>query len=238
LHVSRARPDVTALFLDFLATDAQQSAALYILGDLFDAWLGDDDTSDFAQTIQQGLHQLTSSGVPVYFMAGNRDFMIGEDFAQATGVELLTDGSVVSLFGQPTLLLHGDTLCTADVGYQRFRRIIRAPLVTHLLKRIPLRWRMKIATKLRAKSATQGTLSAADLARMDATEQAVQQAFSDANVRDMIHGHTHRPNIHQHQLADGSIGQRIVLGDWYEQGSVLEFSREGPRLLRLPLTTG
>lgn len=235
LHLSPARPDITALFLEFLATDARRSAALYILGDLFDAWLGDDDNSDFAAQIKQGLKQLTKLGVPVYFMAGNRDFLVGEDFADATGVVILPEGHQLNLYGQRILLLHGDSLCTADKSYQRFRGIIRHPWVTTLLTSLPLRWRMRIAEKLRAKSKTQQPLSAQQLQIMDVTDSAVRQAFADSQVDMIIHGHTHRPAVHELTLADDRQVQRVVLGDWYEQGSILEVHEEGVKLINQPL---
>lgn len=237
LHLSPARPDITALFLDFLETDGRASTALYILGDLFDAWLGDDDDSAFATQIRTALKALTNAGVPVFFMAGNRDFLIGERFAEATGIGLLTDGAVINLYGQRTLLMHGDTLCTLDHSYQRFRRIIQSGPMTFFLRHLPLAWRMHIAAKLRANSATQNRPDAASLERMDVTTAAVEQAMADAKVDLLIHGHTHQPAVHELKLSNGQPAKRIVLGDWYEQGSVLEVSRERQRLLTRKLPT-
>lgn len=237
LHLSPARPDITRLFLDFLQTDARASSALYILGDLFDAWLGDDDNSDFANTVRNGLKELTKLGVPVYFMAGNRDFLIGERFAEQTGVVLLEEGHIAHLYERRALLLHGDSLCTDDHSYQRFRRIIRAPLTQALLTRLPLRWRMGIATKLRAGSSTQKPLTEQRARIMDVNENAVQAALMAADVDLVIHGHTHRPAIHQLQRPDGVAAQRVVLGDWYEQGSILEVRRESLELINQPLPT-
>src|SRR5690554_2187871 len=148
LHLSPARPDIAALFQDFLQNRVAKADALYILGDLFDAWIGDDDTSDFAQRIQRALRELTDSGVPVYFIAGNRDFLIGQQFSQNTGVSVLPEPSLVDLYGKPTLLLHGDTLCTDDHSYQRFRKVIRWRPLQKLLLALPLSWRMRIANKL------------------------------------------------------------------------------------------
>lgn len=235
LHLSPARPDITRLFLDFLQTDGRASSALYILGDLFDAWLGDDDNSDFANTVRNGLKELTALGVPVYFMAGNRDFLIGERFADQTGVVLLEEGHIARLYERRALLLHGDSLCTDDHSYQRFRRIIRAPLTQALLTRLPLRWRMGIATKLRASSNTQQPLTEQRARIMDVNEKAVQTALMAADVDLVIHGHTHRPAIHQLQRPDGVAAQRVVLGDWYEQGSILEVRRESLELINQPL---
>lgn len=222
LHLNPARPDITALFEDFLQNQAASADALYILGDLFDAWIGDDDTSEFALRMQQALRNTTASGVPVYFIAGNRDFLIGSQFSRNTGVTVLPEPSVVDLYGQPTLLLHGDTLCTDDTSYQRFRRIIRWRPLQQLLLALPLSWRMRIANKLRATSKTQQPLTADQLRIMDVNEHAVREAFLTHDVQHLIHGHTHRPAVHQHRLPNGEFAERIVLGDWYSQSSYLK----------------
>lgn len=236
LHLSPARPDISALFAEFLQQLAQQQAdALYILGDLVDAWIGDDDHSEFALQLQQQLRQLSDSGVPVYFIAGNRDFLIGAEFSARTGVQLLSEPTLIELHGRPTLLLHGDSLCTADKSYQRFRRIIRSAGLRKLLLALPLSVRMRIARRLRAASKTQQPLSAEQLQLMDVTPTAVTEMFSRFAVKHMIHGHTHRPAMHQHTLPDGSIGERIVLGDWYEQGSMLKVDAQAAELLTQPL---
>ena len=235
LHLSPARPDITALFLQFLRQQAPNADALYILGDLFDAWIGDDDNSDFAQSIQAALAQLTQQGVAVYFIAGNRDFLIGPSFATRTGVTLLPEASVIDLYGCRTLIMHGDSLCTDDVSYQRFRRIIRHPWLTKLLLRLPLAWRMRIANKLRANSATQKPLTDAQLKIMDVNQCAVEEAMQQHQVQWLIHGHTHRPNIHQVTLANQALAQRIVLGDWYQQGSWLAVTAQGLQLHTAPL---
>lgn len=235
LHLSPARPDISALAFDFFRTTARSADAVYILGDLVDAWIGDDDTSAFALALQQELRALTHSGVPTYFMAGNRDFLIGSRFAKNTGVVLLAEGTVVELYGTPTLLLHGDSLCTDDVSYQRFRRFIRHPWVCHTLLALPLRLRLWIARKLRANSSSQQPLTEAQRAIMDVNPEAVTHAFESAQVTRMIHGHTHRPAIHQHQVSTGTTAERIVLGDWYEQGSLLQVDPSGVELLSNPL---
>lgn len=231
LHLSPARPDITELFERFLQSQAQHADALYILGDLFDAWIGDDDTSDFVAAVQAALRQLTDSGVPVYFIAGNRDFLIGQRFAQITGVQLLDEPSVVDLYKTPTLILHGDTLCTDDISYQRFRKVIRQRWLQKLLLALPLSLRMRIANKLRAASKTQQPLSEQQLKIMDANEHAVREQFIKYDVQRMIHGHTHRPAIHQHRLPNGETAERIVLGDWYTQGSFLKVTASGRELI-------
>ncbi len=232
LHLSPARPDITSLFMRFLHEQAQGAEALYILGDLFDAWIGDDDTSEFVQSVQTELAKFTATGVPVFFIAGNRDFLIGSQFSQRTGITLLPETCVIDLYGTPTLVLHGDTLCTDDHKYQRFRRIIRHPWLTKLLLALPLSTRMKIAAKLRASSKTQQPLTEQELRIMDVNDQTVVQTFEQHQVKQMIHGHTHRPNEHHHKLSDGSQALRIVLGDWYEQGSWLEVTATGHQLVQ------
>lgn len=234
LHLSPARPDIAHLFFDFLRDTARSADALYILGDLFDAWIGDDDTSAFAAQVQNELRRFTDHGIPTYFVAGNRDFLIGSQFARRTGVQLLTDPYVIHLYGTPTLILHGDLLCTDDVSYQRFRRWIRKPWLTKLLLSLPLRVRMRIANKLRAGSKTQQPLSEAELAIMDANTATVAAYFQRYQVRQMIHGHTHRPAIHEHQVNEQQC-QRIVLGDWYTQGSMLKVTHESVDLMQEPL---
>lgn len=217
LHLSATRPEINELFVDFLERTAGHCDALYILGDLFDYWIGDDDLNDFHLQIIQALKQFTDAGTPCYFIAGNRDFLIGKGFSQLSGVTLLPEHHVIQLYGVPVLLLHGDTLCTFDVSYQRFRRIIRHPWLLKLASALPLSWRRAIAHKLRSSSKTQRTLTSEQLAKMDVNPAAVEAAFKQFHVDTIIHGHTHKPRIHQH---DG--GERIVLGDWYEQGSCLE----------------
>lgn len=230
LHLNNERPDITGLFEQFLQNEARNADALYILGDLFDAWIGDDDQTAFHRRVITALAKVTASGVPVYFIHGNRDFLIGERFAAETGVILLPEEARIDLYGTPTLIMHGDTLCTLDTGYLRFRKIIRNPLLLRFLSWLPLGFRRYIATRLRAGSKSQKELSEADLTRMDATDEAVEEALSRHQVTRLIHGHTHRPHVHQHQLPSGKTAERIVLGDWYEHGSVLEVHAEGFKL--------
>lgn len=237
LHLSEDRPDITGLFVHFLRTEARESDALYILGDLFDYWIGDDDQTNFHRHIMDELQAFTATGVPCYFIAGNRDFLIGKRFAEETGVTLLPEHYVAELYGIPTLLLHGDTLCTDDVGYQKFRKIIRNPFLLGIAKRLPLSWRRGLAHKLRSGSKSNQPLTEEQLQRMDTTETAVQQAFAKFKVERIIHGHTHKPNIHEHSLPQGTCGTRIVLGDWYEQGSILEVTADTFILRHEPLAS-
>ena len=214
LHLCEAEPRITRIFLDFLRHQARQAQALYILGDLFEAWVGDDDLSPFNLAIIQALRETTDSGLPVYFMRGNRDFLIGKAFAQTTGVRLLADTAVIDLYGVSTLLLHGDSLCTLDKKHQQTRLITLNPLCQWLALRLPLSWRKRIGAWMRDKS-RQHHRHIADYI-MDVDPQTVTRVMQSHRTPRLIHGHTHRPAIHS--LPDG---ERIVLGAWHEAGSVL-----------------
>jgi len=218
LHLSAERPDITALFIHFLNNEARQAEALYILGDLFEAWLGDDMVlPEYADAIAS-MKALSESGVPVYVMHGNRDFLLGEKFTAMSGTSLLDDPTVIELYGQPTLLLHGDTLCTDDVRYQQFRAMVRDPAwQQEILSHTPAE-RLALAKQYRELSQSETGDKAEDI--MDVNQQAVEQLMQNKGIYHMIHGHTHRPAIHEFAI-DSTKAQRIVLGDWYEQGSVL-----------------
>lgn len=221
LHLSPARPDITAAFCDFCQKH-QSLDALYILGDLFDAWLGDDDPSDFAQQIKSQLRALRAAGVSVYFMPGNRDFMLGQRFADEVGLRLLPDESVIELAGQRVLLMHGDTLCTDDTDYLRYRAIIQHPISKFILRHLPLALRMRIARKLRQGSASERPdLRAERLRQMDTQHPAVVRVMQKHQVQQLIHGHTHRAAIHSFCVNDKKA-ERIVLGDWYDAQRVLD----------------
>ena len=225
LHLSPGRPDILAAFSQF-CQQHQQLDALYILGDLFDAWLGDDDTSEFADQVKTQLKQLSDNGVRLYFMAGNRDFMVGEGFASEVGLTILPDETVINLYGERVLLMHGDTLCTLDKGYLRYRSFIQNPLVKGVMRNLPLSWRMRIANRLRQKSSSQRPeLTPEQLYKMDAQHSEVLRVMQKHDVNQLIHGHTHRPAVHCFNLADGSSAKRIVLGDWYQQASTYLISR-------------
>ncbi|AVP97657.1 UDP-2,3-diacylglucosamine diphosphatase [Ahniella affigens] len=223
LHLQESRPAATESFAAFLQEIRDNAAALYILGDLFEVWVGDDDDAPFALSIQAMLKQQTQSH-PVYFVHGNRDFLIGPAFAAATGVTLLPDETRIDLNGQPTLLLHGDTLCTDDLAYQAFRRTSREPVWQAALLAQPLAARRAFA--LQARAASQEAMKGKSEAIMDANLDAVRAAFTKHACAQMIHGHTHRPAVHDEQAAMVG-GRRVVLGDWYEQGSVLCVSPSG-----------
>jgi UDP-2,3-diacylglucosamine hydrolase len=232
LHLDAARPAITELFLSFLRTAAPQAQALYILGDLFEAWIGDDDPAPEHQTVIAALHELNAQGVALYFMHGNRDFLIGADFAAHSGSTLLTDPTLIDLYGTPTLLMHGDTLCTDDIDYQKFRRMVRDPHWQRdfLAKSLAVRRQMAQAARVESAAHTAGT--AYEI--MDASHDAVMDTLRTYQVTQLIHGHTHRPAMHDFEL-DGAPARRIVLGDWYEQGSVLRCDADGCRLESLPL---
>ncbi len=235
LHLDASRPQVTTLFRDFLCSEALHAEALYILGDLFEAWVGDDTADEPADVVRAALKAVTIAGVPVFVMRGNRDFLLGPRFAEATGVQLLPDPAVILLNGEPTLLMHGDLLCTDDLAYQAFRQQVRSPAWQEKFLAQQLAARLSFAEQARAASRehqqgmqVDGTLETI----ADVSPSTVRQLLEGYGVTRLIHGHTHRPAIHSLNLNDGR-GQRIVLGDWYTQGSVLRASADGFELAAL-----
>lgn len=233
LHLDDSRPHITDLFERYLAGDElRQADALYILGDLVEAWIGDDDDAELPARIARATRAVRDSGKPVYFMPGNRDFLLGQDYADRAGLTLLEDGVVHDLYGRPTLLMHGDTLCTDDVAYQAVRRQVRTPEWKANILAMPLEARRAFAAKARADSRAHTGATMESI--MDVNADAVAQAMRGAGVTHLIHGHTHRPAVHEFSL-DGQNAQRIVLGDWYEQGSVLRVARDGSELQGLSL---
>ena len=224
LHLEEQRPDITRAFLDLLAGRARTATALYILGDFFEAWIGDDAMSPFQRSICQALRELSDSGTEVFLMHGNRDFMIGQAFCKAAGCTLLRDPSVIPMNGEPVLLMHGDSLCTRDEGYMRLRRYLRHPLTLWVLRHLPLRTRQKLARKLRSESTAQVRMKANDI--VDVTPQEVPRIMGEYGVRTLVHGQTHRPAIHKLQIGE-QTAQRIVLGDWDRQGWALQVDEQG-----------
>lgn len=214
LHLSEARPDLTALFVDVMENVIPQGEALYILGDLFDFWVGDDERSAIVTLVQSHLRRLTEQGIACYFLAGNRDFLLGEKFAQTCRLQLLPEYHVVDFYGTPTLLCHGDTLCVDDDAYQRYRKIIQSPWLQQAFLYLPLSLRLRIAHKIRQKS-QQDKCQKQEMI-MDANPDFVQKIMAQYNVTQLIHGHTHHQAIHQTKQ-----GKRIVLGDWGKHASVL-----------------
>jgi UDP-2,3-diacylglucosamine hydrolase len=228
LHLDPARPQITELFERYLASDeVRQADALYILGDLVEAWIGDDDDAELPARIARATRGVRDAGVPVYFMVGNRDFLLGQDFANRAGFELLDDGTVHTLHGQPTLLMHGDVLCTDDVAYQAVRKQVRTPQWQAQILSMPLDARRAFAAKARedSRAHTGSTMETI----MDVNADAVADTMRQAGVTRLIHGHTHRPAVHRFEL-DGRAAERIVLGDWYEHGSVLKVDEDGVTL--------
>ncbi|MCP4994067.1 MAG: UDP-2,3-diacylglucosamine diphosphatase [Gammaproteobacteria bacterium] len=216
LHLSPEHPETIDLFLRFLAERANQADSLYILGDLFDAWIGDDFNQPPIPELLASIRQLSDQGVELYFMHGNRDFLIGEGFATNTGCRLLNDPTVIDLYGTPTLLMHGDLLCTDDIEYQKARIMLRNPaFIAQLLsKSIPER--LAIAADYRKQSGEAISNKAADI--MDVNQQAVEQMMIKQGVARLIHGHTHRPDCHDFDL-QGEPAQRMVLPEWHEDSA-------------------
>ncbi len=224
LHLEEERPDITRAFLHFLATRATQAEALYILGDFFEVWIGDDAMTPFQESIAGALRALSERGVRIYLMHGNRDFMLGQTFCHKAGCKLLADPSVVQLCGEPVLLMHGDSLCTRDEGYMRLRRLLRNPLSMFVLRNLPLATRRKLARKLRNESRTQMRMKASDI--IDVTPELIPGVLAEHRVRTLIHGHTHRPATHDLEV-NGQPAKRIVLGDWDRQGWALQVDENG-----------
>lgn len=228
LHLDDSRPQITTLFERLLAgPEVRTAQALYILGDLVEAWIGDDDDAQLPARIAAAIRTVSDAGVPVYFMAGNRDFLLGESFARRAGLTLLDDGTVHEIEGRRTLLMHGDVLCTDDIAYQAVRRQVRQPQWQAQILGMPLDARRAFAAKAREDSRAHTGSTGETI--MDVNADAVAEAMRNAGVTRLIHGHTHRPAIHHFDL-DGQSAERIVLGDWYEQGSLLRVTRQAIEL--------
>lgn len=232
LHLEAERPDITRAFLHFLATRARAAEALYILGDFFEAWIGDDGMDEFQHSIARALRELSDSGTRIYLMHGNRDFLIGQAFCREAGCTLLRDPSLIDLGGEKILLMHGDSLCTLDAAYMKLRRWLRNPLTLFILRNLPLATRHKLARKLRKESRAQTRMKASEI--VDVTPAEVEKIMRDKGVRILIHGHTHRPAVHELEI-DGRSARRIVLGDWDSQGWALEADEQGLQQAPFPL---
>lgn len=221
LHLSENQPHLTQLFVDFMQHQAPQGEALYILGDLFDFWIGDDEQSPLITLVKQQIKQLIEKQIPCYFVHGNRDFLVGKQFAQDCGLILLPTYHLIDLYGEKVLICHGDTLCTDDVAYQQFRRKVHQPWRQQLFLCLPLKVRLFIAEKIRAKSKTDKKSKSYEI--MDVNPSFVLQKLAEFEVKTMIHGHTHRKHFHQIP----PHFKRIVLGDWNQTASILEVSESG-----------
>lgn len=230
LHIDAAHPTILAQFLEFLQGEARNAAALYILGDLFESWIGD-DAADAAQSAAiAGLSTLTASGVPCFVMHGNRDFLLSRAFCEMSGTQLLQDPVIITLYGEAVLVMHGDALCTDDHAYQRLRATVRDADWQRQFLALSIESRRALAGAARAGS--QAHTAAMEHAITDVNADSVAMALRDAGTATLLHGHTHRPAIHALEV-DGRPRTRIVLGDWYDQGSVLRWDQHGPELQSL-----
>jgi UDP-2,3-diacylglucosamine hydrolase len=232
LHLEESRPDITDAFLRFLREDATQANTLYILGDLFEAWIGDDNHTALNNQITNALKTLTDRGVAIFVMHGNRDFLLGDEFAKQTGSKIINDPTIIDLYGKPALLMHGDTLCTNDVEYLKFRAQVRHPLFQQDFLSKTLQERAAIAKHIRDVSKTEGQNKAYEI--MDVTPQAVIDVMAQHNVDLLIHGHTHRPATHNLTVSN-KPAQRIVLGDWDKNPRIIKADKNGYSLVSYPL---
>jgi UDP-2,3-diacylglucosamine hydrolase len=211
LHLEESRPDITGAFLRFMNEEAPGAEHLYILGDFFEAWIGDDEHTPLQEQVAAALRNLSDNGTRIFLMHGNRDFLLGEDFCARAGATLLDDPTLIDLYGTPTLLMHGDSLCTADVEYQKFRANMRNPKTQKLILARPLKDRQQMARQLREMSMATNRGKAEDI--MDVTPDEVVRVMEAHDVPRLIHGHTHRPAEHTLKV-NNKTAKRIVLGDW------------------------
>jgi UDP-2,3-diacylglucosamine hydrolase len=230
LHLEASRPETTALFVDFLRGPARRARALYILGDLFEAWVGDDAPVEPGRQAALELRELSESGIPVFFVAGNRDFLIGPDYCNQAGMTLLEEPVRLSEISPETILMHGDVLCTDDVAYQRFRRKVRDPAWQKKILARPIWWRHMLARVARFISRRQTGNKPDEI--MDVNREAVVDWFRGHQARTLIHGHTHRPAVHEVDV-DGRRCQRVVLGDWHQTGSAIRILNGQTELLQI-----
>jgi UDP-2,3-diacylglucosamine hydrolase len=231
LHIDARHAPITEQFLDFVTSEARSADALYILGDLFESWVGDDAPDAGQIAAMSAIKSLTSSGVPCYVMHGNRDFLLGREFCARSGAQILPDPLVITLYGEPVLVMHGDALCTDDRAYQRLRATVRDPGWQRRFLSLSVAQRRALAGA--AREGSQAHTAALEYAVADVNEESVATAMRNAGTATLLHGHTHRPAIHPFSV-DGRACTRIVLGDWYTQGSVLAWDASGPELRSLP----
>ena len=227
VHLAAHRPGAVAAFLEFLSGPVRRAERLYLLGDVFDLWLGDDDTREPHPEVEAALAETVASGTPIDLLRGNHDFLAGDAFAERTGCRLTEEPLSIEVAGERVVLLHGDTLCTRDVEYQAYRRHVRDPANQRAFLARPLEERLREAAGLRATSNTRSRLKPDDIT--DVAEDEVARVLSEHGAAWMIHGHTHRPAVHRLDLETGPA-TRVVLGDWYERGTVLVWDGAGCRL--------
>lgn len=232
LHLDIQRPEHVLALDKLLSEHAGKAEALYVLGDLFESWIGDDDDAEFNVSVEKIFRRFSDAGGKLYFMHGNRDFLLGNEFAARCGGEIIAENTVVALYGRPTLLLHGDSLCTLDEKYQQFRSMVRAEAWQQDMLAKPLQERRMIAQFMRMQSQQGNANKAANI--MDVTPEEVIKALDDAGVHDMIHGHTHRPAVHEVETANGP-GKRYVLGDWGDSLWLIRADQSGIDLQQHPL---
>ncbi len=223
LHLDATRPRATAAFQKFLQGDARKASTLFILGDLFEFWIGDDSDDQHAEDVIESLRGYTSAGHECLVMRGNRDFLLGRRFERRTGTRLLKDPSVREIFGVRVLVTHGDLLCTDDRAYQRYRRLVRNRVVQRLFLALPRSVRHRAGTEGRRRSRSRVAASPPQI--MDVNQGAVHAALASSGVGVILHGHTHRPGIHHFEAGD-TTATRIVLGDWYEHGSIMSWTAD------------
>ncbi len=226
LHLEENRPDITQRFLQWLDTCDSSVDALYILGDLFEVWIGDDENTPFHRDMIQALKSAAQKGFPIYFIHGNRDFLLGKAFFQQTGCQLLPDETKIAVYQTPVLIMHGDTLCTQDMAYRKARKKLRNPFLQTLFLLLPLKLRKNMAAKMRAKSMEHTQSTSLDI--MDVTQSEVERVMQKHQVSYLIHGHTHRPFFHEFFL-DASKALRIVLGAWHHGGNMLIWEASGKK---------
>ncbi|MBC6531836.1 UDP-2,3-diacylglucosamine diphosphatase [Citrobacter amalonaticus] len=231
LHLCTEEPAITAGFLRFLAGEARQADALYILGDLFEAWIGDDDPNPLHREIAAAIKAVVDSGVPCFFIHGNRDFLIGKRFACESGMTLLPQETVLNLYGRRVLILHGDTLCTDDAGYQAFRAKVHQHWLQTLFLALPLCIRKRVAARMRADSKAANRSKSLEI--MDVNPHAVIAEMEKHHVQWLIHGHTHRPDVHP-LTANGEPAFRVVLGAWHTEGSMVKVTPDDVELIAFP----
>ena len=231
LHLQTEEPAITAGFLRFLQGEARHADALYILGDLFEAWIGDDDPNPLHREIAIAIKALVDSGVPCFFVHGNRDFLLGKRYARDCGMTLLAEETVLDLYGRNILIMHGDTLCTDDTGYLAFRAKVHTPWIQTLFLALPLFIRSRIAAKMRAGS--KAANSSKSMTIMDVNPQAVASVMAKHQFQWLIHGHTHRPYMHDLTVND-KPAHRVVLGAWHTEGSMIKVTPDGVELIAFP----
>ncbi len=227
IHLDVKRPAVADLFNQFLLKRAIHADALYILGDLFEYWIGDDAPHQEYQSTFSALKKVSRANTPVYFLHGNRDFLVAKKFAEQTGISLLGEEHVINIYGQNILLMHGDTLCIDDIAYQRFRKKAHSKWLQWIVLHLPISTRQSLAQHLRETSTQATAEKHADI--MDVNQSAVEAAMQRNNINTLIHGHTHRPDVHEFKV-NAINHKRAVLGDWYTQGSVISVNAKGLNL--------